>query len=170
LQAAQRSGKYWSHLCLLATRIPEPGRAGQCANGKRRSQPCALLSPQDLTRKSCCLVCAFGLPNGKCCPEMNQCSCCQLVFHLYKYRFDRLCLLSPCLVTWDVASRIFRGLASELVGPGLLSSARLHGQYALFFRFTNMHQRVALSSARGRSVSSWHGMPTASVKNKHFLN
>jgi hypothetical protein len=73
-------------------------------------------------------------------------------------------------VTWDVASRIFRGLACELVGSGLLSLARLHGQYALFFSFRNMHQRVALSGARGRSVSSWHGMPTVSVKSKHFQN
>jgi hypothetical protein len=38
--------------------------------------------------------------------------------------------------------------------------------------FTELHQPAASAfiDVRGRSVSSWHGMPTASAKNKHFLN
>jgi hypothetical protein len=38
-----------------------------------------------------------------------------------------------------------------------------------FFKSTELHQRAALTGARNRSVSLWHGMPTASVKDKLFL-
>jgi hypothetical protein len=44
--------------------------------------------------------------------------------------------------------------------------------HAVVPKFTELHQPAASArfGVRGRSVSSWHGMPTASVKNKHFLN
>jgi hypothetical protein len=38
----------------------------------------------------------------------------------------------------------------------------------LFPVSTALYQRAALTGARKRSVWSWHGMPTASVKDKHF--
>ena len=43
-------------------------------------------------------------------------------------------------------------------------------RYAVVPTFTELYQPAALSGARERSVSSWHGMPTASVRNKLFQN
>jgi hypothetical protein len=58
---------------------------------------------------------------------------------------------------------IRHGLAGfSFYGPSLR-------HYAVVPKFTELYQRAALTGARNRSVSSWHGMPTASVKDKHFL-
>ena len=69
----------------------------------------------------------------------------------------------------DVASRLVRGLVFGIVHTGLLTIARSYVQYAVVPRFTELHQPSALIRVRNRSVSSWHGMHTASVKDKHFL-
>jgi hypothetical protein len=42
--------------------------------------------------------------------------------------------------------------------------------YAVVYLLPELYQRVAFSGARRRSDFSWLGMPTASVKSKHFLN
>ena len=64
----------------------------------------------------------------------------------------------------DIASRNLKGLIFALAHPGKIHSSRPYDRYAVVPKFTMLHQRVALSGARRRSVSLWHGMPTASVK------
>ena len=70
----------------------------------------------------------------------------------------------------DIASRISVGLVFGIVQRGLPTKLRSHALYAVVPKFTEFHQRAALTCARTRSVSSWRGMPTASVKNKHSQN
>jgi hypothetical protein len=74
-------------------------------------------------------------------------------------------------VITDVASRIFAGLVFRIAEPGLFKDwPGDMTRYAVVPSFTVLYQPAALSGARKRSVSSWHGMPTASVKNKLFLS
>ena len=70
----------------------------------------------------------------------------------------------PKSVMWDIASRVLRGLIFAVAHPGKLDSTWPYDRFAVVPKFTVLHQRVALSGARRRSVSLWHGMPTASVK------
>ena len=71
----------------------------------------------------------------------------------------------------DIASRISTGLVFRIVEPGIYEAKPGDLiRYAVLPRFTELYQPAALSGARERSVSSWRGMPTASVRNKLFLN
>ena len=71
-----------------------------------------------------------------------------------------------------VASRIFVGLVFVTVEPGPIDAFRGRGHDPLcsLLNLTEFHQPAERVIARDRSFLSWHGMPTASVKNKHFLS
>jgi hypothetical protein len=71
-----------------------------------------------------------------------------------------------------VASRIFVGLVFLTVEPGPkeVYGGRRHDPLCSLLNLTELYQPAARESARDRSFLSWHGMPTASVKSKHFLN
>jgi hypothetical protein len=65
----------------------------------------------------------------------------------------------------------FRGASIRHSSPGTPGkSTRSLAFYAGVSSPTELHQPAALIGARARSVSSWHGMPTASVKNLLSLN
>ena len=96
----------------------------------------------------------------------------ELIFNCYKNDFSSNCSLLACFVMPGVASRIFVGLVFLTVEPDPIDAFwagdMIH--YAVFLTSQSLTNRRSASSARDRSFLSWHGMPTASVKNKHFLN
>jgi hypothetical protein len=93
----------------------------------------------------------------------------QQMFHFYKYRVH--CFASVYqLSDLNHCQSSFRGASIPLAQPGPHIMVRHLANYAVCPKLTKLYQRAALTGARNRSVSSWHGMPTASVKNKHFQN
>jgi hypothetical protein len=70
--------------------------------------------------------------------------------------------LLPVVFSKDYSPVSLRGREH---GPSIRST-----MHAVVLKFTELYQPATpgIYGARGRSVSSWHGMPTASVKNKHF--
>lgn|GEM_PF-5541666 len=71
-----------------------------------------------------------------------------------------------------VASRIFAGIVFLTVEPGSIDflGTRSYDPLCSFLNLTELHQPAARYGARERSFLSWHGMPTALVKSKPFLN
>ena len=105
---------------------------------------------------------------GRNCPILHQGT---IIVYCHEYDFDTFRSLYPSIVICCYCQSYFRGASIRHSSSADSSeNSRPFVRYAVIPLFTELHQRAALIGARARSVSSWHGMPTASVKNKPFLN
>ena len=159
LRLRERTGAVWAHRADGQAEILwKTGTKLRSFERRLETSPVAAERPIERTGKS-----------SGCAPKTMN-SVISTVFCLLSTRFYANCNdlltfsrgLLPVVFSKDYIPDSLRG---RVHGPSIRST-----MHAVVPKFTELHQPAApeVCGARGRSVSSWHGMPTASGKNKHF--